>query len=376
MTTEPLAHAIYCDEAGFTGNHLLDDQQPWFAYASVAIEDPEAREIIRRLRRNSPLPGTELKGARLAKSARGRAVIIDALRAIRGRYIATAHHKKFSLACKFYEYVYEPVLARNASLFYAHGFHRFVAALIYMNFIADDGPTGVLVRQFERFMRSLDPADAPILFGGAAADEASDEALLEVARFIDGYRDVILEESQYVGNWVLDLSLSALFPQIARWCERFDVVSVYCDDSKPLRELTPVLNERVGRTERTSLIFGAERRPVTFNLAQPIQLVSSATNAGVQLADVVSSALVKATREAESDWSQAVFAAVEPHLHADCVVPDLTPLELKTPKDVANAFVLQELGARAARGDDPLTGMPEFFDFAHASAREFLSGSR
>jgi len=201
MTAQPLVQAIYCDEAGFTGNHLLDEQQPVFAYASVAIEQPEADRIVRRLLTDSPLPGTELKGARLAKSARGRAVILDALRFIRGRYIATAHHKKFSLACKFFEYVYEPVLARNNSLFYAHGFHRFVAALVYMNFILKDEPTENLVRQFEAFMRSLDPVDAPILFGGTATDAAGDEALLEVGRFIDGYRDVILKESRYVGEW-------------------------------------------------------------------------------------------------------------------------------------------------------------------------------
>ncbi|MCY3812379.1 MAG: DUF3800 domain-containing protein [Gammaproteobacteria bacterium] len=375
MATQPLAQTIYCDEAGFTGNHLLDEQQPAFAYASVAIEKPEAEKIVRRLHAGSPLQGPELKGARLAKSARGRAVIVDALRSIRGCYIATVHHKRFSLACKFFEYIYEPVLARNNSLFYAHGFHRFVAALIYVNFLLKDEPTEDLVRQFETFMRTLNPADAPILFGGAAANATTDEALLEVARFIDGYRDVILEESQYVGNWVLDLSLSALFPQIALWGERFDVISVYCDDSKPLRELTPVLNAMIGRTERTSMVFGGKRRPLTFNLAQPVQLVSSASHAGVQLADVVSSALVKATKEPESDWSQTVLAEVQPHIHEDCVVPDLTPLDLETPKNVVNAFVLRELGERAERGADPLSGMPEFYQLAHANARVFLSNS-
>ena len=156
MTTQTLAHTIYCDEAGFTGNNLLDEQQPAFAYASVAIEETEADRIVRRLRKGSRLQASELKGARLAKSTRGRAAILDALGYIRGRYIATFHHKKFSLACKFFEYVYEPVLARYNSLFYKHGFHRFVAALIYMNFILKDEPTTNLVEQFEKFMRSAE----------------------------------------------------------------------------------------------------------------------------------------------------------------------------------------------------------------------------
>ena len=372
MTTQTLAQTIYCDEAGFTGNNLLDEQQPAFSYASVAIEETDADRIVRQLRKDFRLQGSELKGAQLAKSKRGRAVILDALGSIRGRYIATYHHKKFSLACKFFEYVYEPVLSRYNSLFYQHGFHRFVAALIYMNFIRKDEPTTNLVEQFEKFMRSLNPTDAPILFTGAAANAASDEAFRDVARFIDGYRSVILQESQYVGDWVLDLSITALYAQIAQWGERFDVISVYCDDSKPLRDLTPTLNTMVGRTKRTSIFFGQKRRPLTFNLAQPIQLVSSATHAGVQLADVVSSAVLQATKDPESDWSQAVLTETQPHMHEDCIVPDLTPLDLETPAGAVNALVLRELGERAKQGADPLSGMPELYQVAYANLHEFL----
>ena len=81
MTTQPLAHTVYCDEAGFTGNNLLDEHQPAFAYASVAIEESEADKVVRRIRADSRLQEPELKGARLAKSTRGRAAILDALRA-------------------------------------------------------------------------------------------------------------------------------------------------------------------------------------------------------------------------------------------------------------------------------------------------------
>ena len=218
----------------------------------------------------------------------------------------------------------------------------------------------------------LNPTDGPILFTGTAADAAFDEALHDVARFIDGYRSVILKESQYVGDWVLDLSITALYAQIAQWGERFDVISVYCDDSKPLRDLTPTLNAMVGRTERTSMFFGQKRRPLTFNLAQPIQLVSSATHAGVQLADVVSSALLQATKDPESDWSQAVLAEIQPHLHEDCILPDLTPLDLATPEGMVNALILRELGERAEQGADPLSGMPELYQVAYASVHEFL----
>ena len=218
----------------------------------------------------------------------------------------------------------------------------------------------------------LDPTDAPILFSGNVTDARFDEALLNVARFIHGYRNIILNESKYVGTWVLDLSVSALFSQIAQWGERFDVISVHCDDSKPLRDLAPTLNVMVGRTDRTSMFLGKKRRPLTFNLAQPVQFISSTTHAGVQLADVVSSALVQAVKKPETDWSQAIFGEVQPHLHDDCILPDLAPLDLTTANGAVNARVLRELGARAEQGVDPLPGMPFFYRVAHADIHGFL----
>ncbi|MDA8328693.1 MAG: DUF3800 domain-containing protein [Betaproteobacteria bacterium] len=40
---------IYFDEAGFTGNNLLDSHQKYFSYGSVATNDKEAREFVSAL---------------------------------------------------------------------------------------------------------------------------------------------------------------------------------------------------------------------------------------------------------------------------------------------------------------------------------------
>lgn len=36
---------IYFDEAGFTGDNLLDPDQPYFVYAGVAIDENYAEDI-------------------------------------------------------------------------------------------------------------------------------------------------------------------------------------------------------------------------------------------------------------------------------------------------------------------------------------------
>jgi hypothetical protein len=39
---------IYCDESGFTGNRLLDADQPIFTFASVASNEEEAQFIVEK----------------------------------------------------------------------------------------------------------------------------------------------------------------------------------------------------------------------------------------------------------------------------------------------------------------------------------------
>jgi hypothetical protein len=118
---------ISCDEAGFTGNKLLNPDQPFFSYASHDLSLDEARDLISRLRAKHSVQMPGLKAAKLLKSVRGRRLILEVLDTMSGRYIASVYDKRYSLAAKLFEYLYEPVLQSNNILFYRHKVHRFVA---------------------------------------------------------------------------------------------------------------------------------------------------------------------------------------------------------------------------------------------------------
>lgn len=77
---------ISCDESGHTGPDLLDADQRYFAFGSVAIADEEAYEIIQRARREHPVQMPELKAARLMRTGRGRALITSVVKAAEGRF--------------------------------------------------------------------------------------------------------------------------------------------------------------------------------------------------------------------------------------------------------------------------------------------------
>jgi hypothetical protein len=180
-----LPRLISCDEAGFTGNRMLDRDQPYFAYASVDLFTDEAAFLIADIRKRHGIQMAEFKASRLLRRTRGRAVIAEILARLEGRYIVTVYDKKLSLAGKFFEYIYEPVLQHNNILFYRHNLHRFVANYIYMQMLASGEAAEQLALQFERFMRSLDPVDAPFLFG--QPDENHSGMLLDpILRFARG----------------------------------------------------------------------------------------------------------------------------------------------------------------------------------------------
>jgi hypothetical protein len=51
---------IFCDESGFTGQDLLNPDQPYFSYSSVLIDPEEAQQLVAQATADFRL-GNELK---------------------------------------------------------------------------------------------------------------------------------------------------------------------------------------------------------------------------------------------------------------------------------------------------------------------------
>jgi hypothetical protein len=100
---------VACDEAGHTGPDLLQKDQRFFAFSSVAVGDEEAFEIINKARRDHPVQMPELKAPRLLSTERGRNLVSSLLCEIEGRYVVSFYDKLLALCSWFFEYIYEPV---------------------------------------------------------------------------------------------------------------------------------------------------------------------------------------------------------------------------------------------------------------------------
>ena len=59
---------IYLDEAGFTGNNMLDPAQPFFVYSGLALTKEQAAALHSEAVARFYLRGDELKGVRWTPS--------------------------------------------------------------------------------------------------------------------------------------------------------------------------------------------------------------------------------------------------------------------------------------------------------------------
>ena len=121
-----------------------------------------------------------------SRSRRGRAFVADILCACEGRYAANVHDKLLALCGWFFEYIYEPVYKDDPWLLYEKNFHRFVAMFSWLWINEVGGDDKLVIAQFQKYMRSLDSADAPYLFNRPMpplSDDGDEHPFESVLRF-------------------------------------------------------------------------------------------------------------------------------------------------------------------------------------------------
>ncbi|WP_165070729.1 DUF3800 domain-containing protein [Desulfovibrio sp. ZJ200] len=147
--------SIYCDESGFTGNNMLNEDQPHFSYVGINISEEYAAEKIINFTKKHNIRQEEIKGqSLLSKSNRYKEAIGELFIELIEKTKITVSLKKYSLACSFFEYIFEPLIAKKNSLFYESGFHQYIANTIYLNSYGNNKTANDMLLEFEKFMRN------------------------------------------------------------------------------------------------------------------------------------------------------------------------------------------------------------------------------
>ncbi len=357
---------IYFDESGFTGNNLLHPDQRFFAYASVATDDQEAKYFVESLIARHGIQSSELKGSKLVRFSRGRKAIDEILSRFENRLKLSISDKNFALACKFYEYIFEPCFSDINSLFYGVGFHRFIANMLYVEFVSRGAGAEAIFNEFEELMRSKDEAKLSSIFSSSVHPENS-QIIAQIREFAQFRANDIRDELEALGNagvgkWILDLTDTALFTLLANWGTEHDEITAVCDSSKPLQQNQEIFTTMIGRKDRVFSDAFGESHPITFNLSGPIQFSDSKKSHGIQIADAVAAAAVYVFSGANDDQAKRWREIIARVGKYGSIIPDLDEVKLSDRRVQRNAVLLLELHSRAKAGKSLIDGMSEYVD--------------
>ncbi|TIQ34028.1 MAG: DUF3800 domain-containing protein [Mesorhizobium sp.] len=360
---------ISCDEAGFTGPKLLDDNQPIFAYAAIDLSADEADALVKEIKAKYRVQAPELKSKSLRKRDNWLTIALDVVQRVTGRAIVIAADKRLNLGGKAFEYLFEPVLEAKNGLFYHYDLHRFVMnAMHRILFIAGE-PVPKLAHELQAFMKSFNPADAPTLFAAAAGEKETNEILDYVLRFARGYAQIIAKQSEHLraddnqtAKWTLDLTTTCLFSLILHgWGHRHDRLDILCDDSKPLQAMAHIFDGMVGKTLSADLSNGRQGAKIQAHLANPLRFGSSADNPTLQVADVVAGATADVLQHVGEKPYRDLYFWVGEHMHQHFMLPADELIDTRLPGPRVNLAALKELARRADSGENPLDGMKDFY---------------
>ncbi len=359
---------IFFDESGFTGNDLLNDDQPVFVYASVAIKPTKAAHLVTEMVSRFPtLQGIELKGSNLVSHSRGREAILWLIEKCKDIACIAVANKKFALAGKFYEYIFEPVLQADNSLFYIVRLHRFIANFLYISFVAKVSTAETLLLEFQTLMRNQDTTAIQRLFPPQDKLISIENPLNQILAFILCHKDRIIQEIESLGHagdvrkWVLELSTTCLFWTLSYWSDHFEILKVYCDDSKPIVDSPAGFDAMVARQDIIYIKLGSDReRRLTFNLDSPITCLKSKYSFGIQIADVLSCSIAYAFNHPDEPFSKQCITLAQTLISPLCILPDGNEIDLYQKKAFINALILDELVKRSVKKESLFDGMREY----------------
>lgn len=360
MTGGETGHTlISCDEAGFTGPQLLNEQQPYFVYASHDIPPERARTLLAALKDEFNIQGDEIKSSNLRRRRYWPDCAARICDSTQGRAKVVYMDKKVAFAGKVFEYFFEPVLEKKSSLFYSFNFHRFI-----MNVIADSMEAGVddigrLAAEAQAFMRSFQPEAAPGLFAGGRADSVAMDRIL---RFCRGYADTIARKTAHLraensayGKWTLDLTSTALFSLLFHgWGHRHPRLKVLCDDSKPLADVAGFFDIWVGRDKAVPVTDGRREVEIRGDLIEPISLGPSSDHPTLQLADLLAGVTMDVCMNGDDAPARSREWVRRHAMHDMTIEADPEHMRKGNPDVRLSREVLKELAARADAGADPL----------------------
>ena len=328
-----MSQKVYFDESGFTGTNLLNQDQTVFTYAAIGLDNKKANEIIDIIRAKFPTQAQELKFKNYSKSSKCEEFCLFVIELLKDYSGVVVFDKKFALCAKFFEYMFEPVIANVNSYFYAANFHLFITYKIYA--LLGDLQKTPLLLNFENVMtqenKYLEFQNfASKIIPNLSLQMKSRRTLEEnIYTFISLNKRVIEDELQSLsGNtptdkYTLDLTTTAFLTLCGFMTEKFEEVEPIYDDSKMMDAHKNIFNGFVGRKiEFKTPVFNRNFR---VSITKELESANSKIESAIQLADLLAGITSYAYSKQNS---KIIDSLVNNNLIASAIIPRTIEMEI------------------------------------------------
>lgn len=332
--------AIYCDEAGNSGENLLDPAQPYFVLASNDFSDVEASTLLELVRSKQ---AAEAKFRTLKKTPTG----LKKLKALMtnpgmtgDRIVVTAFDKRFMIITKMVDLIAETIFHEIGEDLYKRGANIAMSNMLYvcMPTFCGEATTQRYLNSFVELMRFRTPASADAFY--KAGDEmlaASSNEDFRKDLYIFTERRLFQTWFEGIGNLALDPAIPALFEHIASWGARKPSrFKVFCDSSKPILATKAQFDAMLAQGDEMASVIGYDRRKFKFPLqAISLEQSDSALHPQIQIADICAGAFAHVLRCSQADTYDDFATTLRDHsLHwmTNALLPStkISPAELGT----------------------------------------------
>lgn len=290
-----MKHKIAFDEAGNSGQNLMDPEQPVFVLASVHLSDRDAKSGLATLKLKSD---HEAHFKNIKRSNSGQKRIVEFLNSdfINEEMVKLSiYHKPYMVMTKFVDLLIEEMFHSLGFDLYKNGANIAMANMLYTCIAGFCGEKNLreFLSAFVGLVRLKNETSVKTLYKTIAKLKSvcNCDAFLEEIDHLLLTEKIVRTEMAYWNTSTLDPAIPAFILDCSKWGKTLSTeFEVLHDKSKPIKNWSQIIQCLMAQDE-PEVVVGYDRRTMVLPLkAVELKLCNSHEYKQVQVADILASA--------------------------------------------------------------------------------------
>lgn len=329
---------IFVDESGYTGEDLLNIEQPFFTLASLNLSELDCKELKGRF--FNKVQATELKYSSLSRRPRQQKLILDFLKELsfKPELVKFIYaHKQYVLVTKMVEILVEPVTHEDGLDLYDRGANIALSNLIYYTFPVLGGEVFFqkLLRNFQNMIRFRTEQSYKAFFEPLFCQEYPQELDELLVLFRESHNKFGYNLLSTLDN--LDIAFSSTLSLMSHWRQDLDDDIILIHDNSSAMAKQKKIWDAIVDPNVPPIVVGYDRRQTQF----PIRVVKTCSEDsknwdGLQLVDILAGAYTRCIKwlsegkQSDDKFGMSLAEIMSDSFYGDPIFPQFlfTPEEL------------------------------------------------